>query len=1352
MRRMAPSQSPRCTGSRFHGCALAALLAAAMCSKAQDRDCRALADALTDTPSDSLAGKLEIGAPELPAGLTCRRRFESTADSATVLIRSELTNTTTAPLKLDQVPLLEVEIRLRPERDGPYERLAQYQDQDKWYESNYWTAGGWTRIGRNWHHPGPDQPTVRTFRCPETGQISVTGRVFKMHAQAGTSGVNVCIRHQLDMVWSATLAGDDAKGQEPNLTLSVRKGDAVRFIVDSNGTINCDTTGWDPVIQYSGGETFQASTGFGPRQGHGGWTYEVQTAEPVEERFKPLVYSQGRWYDSTFWQGGHTWCRVGKNWHHPGEGMPSVRRFTCPKPGRLTVSGRVFALHQGGDGTTAWIRHNAKDIWRQTIAGDDDTGVQHRLQLDVQEGDAIRFLVAQHQAISCDTTGWDPLIEYDDGAAFQASDGFAATQGANHWYYERCGADTPPPPAPVAAWLDRALLLHRAATQYGDTSRALASANDMLPFCIVSDGANRTGFSLGVDTAQPCEVRTKLAPDGQLFTIQFALCQPTTVAPGTALTLPLLALMPYAGTWTAGLGALPNWTGRHGGQPILARLAERQQGAFAALREMAPDLPDLDLLVLIQAEWLREDKIDGSVPAWERATHDHLDRTRALISLLRRQHQALDVQTLKAQLEALATRASTLPGDAAPWRELYQRVRLLKRRVVLSNPVYDFGQLLFCKRRLCRWSHLNMQYFGFRARAGGGVYVLERPGYSTSVRNIIGGQLPPGSVLEPRLSYDGKRVVFSYVHCGGTELDAKSLVQNEKGEDTGYYHVYEIGVDGNGLRQLTRGTYDDVMPNYLPDGGVVFCSTRRRSYSRCFGINYSWRWHAYTLHRTEADGRNLRALSCNDVAEWFPSVSNTGHIIFARWDYIDRDAVTHQNLWATRPDGTNPSAVWGNASPKPHCMFQAKAIPNSSKIVFIASAHHALTGGPVCILDPSVDSNNALEAITRVTPQPFPEAEGFSLRDYYEFAWPLSEQHFLVGYSNTDLRSQGRSYKDPTPDNALGIYVLDTAGNRELLYRDPMLNSSTPIPLRARPRPPVLESALSPDSPDTGEFLITDVYEGLGQVQRGTIKEIRVVQVFPKVTALANNPLIGFAGEENARAVLGTAPVEPDGSARFTAAARKPILFQALDANGFAYQTMRSTTAVQPGESSSCIGCHENRMKAPRPPTPMASKRPASKLKQGPFDGVPFSYMRVVQPIWDTHCIGCHGEKSPKGGVSLTATVRGGFAASYRALCGEPTDFHGTKTSPDNAAKALVPRFGQRNRVQVTPPGGIYGALGSRLVTMLRAGHQKVRLTDAEMRRIAMWIDLNAVFYGAYTAERQAAQLAGKNISMPEIQ
>jgi cytochrome c553 len=938
----------------------------------------------------------------------------------------------------------------------------------------------------------------------------------------------------------------------------------------------------------------------------------------VSEPLTLLAYRDAEWYGSTFWT-GPDWTRVGKDWHHPGENTPSVRRFTAPRDGRVTVMGRVFKLHLDGDGIRASIHHNGREVWQTELEGKDGHGAEPELTLDVKKSDALRFVVHKRGTIFCDTTGWDPVVTYADGQRFQASAGFAAKkQGDGGWFYEMLGqGEVPQPPTPLAPVPD-------------ELKQEL----------------------------------TRLAP---------------TLAPKS----------------------------------------------------------DRDLLLLALEEWWRDDTLTDTADAYAPAVANHLRRAQGL---------AADLGTAPETIEKLS---AAKPAALAEWRTLYLRVRLLKRDLALRHPLLDFDKLLFCKRAQPSYSHLVGQYFGWRQRPGGGLFVLEKPGGSLAIRDIVGSQLPAGSYLEPRLSYDGRRVVFSFVACPPKAPDSTALPVNEQGDESGYYHIYETNVDGSGLRQLTHGRYDDMMPCYLPDGGIAFVSTRRRSYSRCFGPNFSQRWHSYTLHRMNADGSGLRILSLNDVNEWFPSVANTGEILFARWDYIDRDAVTHQNLWSARPDGSNPVAVWGNATPKPHCTFQAKAIPGSRKIAFIASAHHAITAGPVCVLDPAVDPNSQ-QAITRITLGPYPEAESGQIAEYYESPWPLSEKHFLVAYSRDRLIFEGDHINHPNPDHALGLYLLDAAGNRELLYRDANLGSTCPIPLKPQPTPPALPGALAADAPPTGEMLVTDIYQGLGDVPRGTIKELRIVQIFPKTTWIANAPRIGVAGEENTRAILGTVPVEADGSARFLVPAHKPILFQALDKDGFAYQTMRSTTYVQPGERTSCVGCHEHRMSAP-PKTqavPLAVRRPPSRLDPGDLGGRPFSFVEVVQPVLNQHCVKCHSGPDAKQGVVLTGEPLSGFTRSYLSLTSEPPP----KAPQPPAVEPLVPHFAMRNQIQSTPVGGKHGARGSRLMKMLRAGHAETKLNDADLRRLAAWIDCNAVFHGSYDPAKQARQLAGERLAMPEIQ
>ncbi len=919
--------------------------------------------------------------------------------------------------------------------------------------------------------------------------------------------------------------------------------------------------------------------------------------------YQQLAHRSDIWYGSTYWSGPN-WTRVGKDWHHPGENTPSVRSFVAPRDGRATISGRVFKarVDPKTDGVRLSIWHNKKKIWGAEIDGGDGTGVEVELAVDLRRGDVVRFVVHKRQSIVCDTTHWDPVIRYASGETFVASKGFSTKkQGEHGWFYQM------------------------------------------------------------------------------------------QVPPEVTSTLPRPSFQVTAGT----------------------------------------------LAQMVEAEWRWEDRISKDPNSYRLAIARHLQQAGNLLRDLRAGRPKDFLTAEAATFEQLTQREKQTTEDKQAGKDanknvesLYLEIRRLKRNIALANPLLKISKLLFCKRVPTSYSHEVMQYYGFRARPGGGLFVLTDPGRSLACRDILGGKLSAGNVLEPRLSYDAKRIIFSYVECG---KQAAPRTVNELGKDTGYYHLYEVNVDGTGLRQLTRGPYEDLMPTYLPNGEIVFCSTRRQSYSRCFGGQFSPRWDSYTLHRIGADGGTPRILSWNDVNEWFPTVTNSGEVIFARWDYIDRDAVTHQNLWGIHPDGTNPIAVWGNATSSPHCTFQARPIPGSRKFVFTASAHHSITAGSIVVVDPSVAANGQ-QSLTRITPDvPFPEAESRKLSEYYSAPWPLSEKYFLVAYSPMPLQFEPRANQA----NALGLYLIDAAGNRELLYRDPEIGSTNPCPLTPRTRPPIVASRLPRHPPATGQMTLSDVYEGLGDIPRDSIKQLRIIQIFPKTTPVTNNPRIGVAGEENTRAILGTVPVERDGSANFLLPAGKPILFQALDKDGFAYQTMRSTTYVQPGEHVSCTGCHERRATTPRQKDAIALHRPPSKIDPGTLGGRPFSFVQMVQPVLNKHCVTCHDSKKPAGGIDLTATPSKGFTRSYWSLAGDPR---------------LVPRFPARNQIQTTPPGGKFGALGSRLMRILRQGHQGASPSDEELRTLAAWIDCNAVFYGSYDSQDNKKELRGEIIAMPTIQ
>ncbi len=1065
-------------------------------------------------------------------------------------------------------------------------------------------------------------------------------------------------------------------------------------------------------------------------------------------RFQPLAYRAEVWYGSTFWS-GPDWTRVGRDWHHSGERTSSIRRFVAPRAGRVQIAGRIYkADFNGGDGVHLEIRHGDKVVWQADIDAADQTGVEPALALDVSAGDSLRFVVHRRGDIGYDTTHWDPCLTYDNGELFQASVAFDAhEQGSGHWFYEM---ETDSSRQTELAW-PTVHGLHRPLQWFQQSlaspePRELA-ATEMLSAWIFASGTDSSGVI--ACASAPCGLRYQTTAEGDL-NLQCVYALPADAAllqPGQSLPLPSLVVADYQNSWTRGVQTLQQLVAASASIIELAPLrselvtAARQIGAIAA----EEDTFELDLYTYVQQDWARQDGNLEDLAKLQAAAYEHLERARLLLDDVRRADPARVIPAAE-RLETLSARMTQAHDDVDRWRALYQEVRWAKRQIALANPLLDFGPLLFCKRVPTSYSHLVMQYYGFRARPGGGLFVLDRPGRSLACRDLLDGRLAHGNVLEPRLSYDGTRIAFSFV-TPSRHVESVAIESLDNSTDEGFYHIWTANTDGSDLKQLTSGPYDDLMPCWLPDGGIAFSSTRRRGYARCFGGQFSQRWHVYTIHRMEDDGSGMRILSVHDTNEWFPTVLHSGHILYSRWDYIDRDAVTHQNLWAMHPDGTNPVAVWGNATSAPHCAFQAQPIPNSEKILFTASAHHSITAGSLVIVDPSV-SDNDHAALVRLTPEvPFPEAESMDIQQYYAAPWPLSERYYLTAYSPTPLVWEPGA----NAANALGIYLLDASGNRELIYRDPEIGSTNPCPLTSRPMPPAISSSLPADTEPTGEMFLTDVYTGLGEIPRGTIKELRIVQILPKTTHIADGPRVGLAREENARAILGTVPVEADGSAHFIVPALKPLLFQALDENGFAYQTMRTITYVQPGERVACYGCHESRLTAPLNRSALALHRPASTIDPGELGGRPFSYVEMVQPIWDQHCVRCHGPEKKDGQVDLSSAPRDGFTESYWALCGN-ADFWGAGTNPDTAATAWVPRFGGRNQIQITPPGGLYGARGSRLMKLLTADHYDAKLTAAELRRVAAWIDCNAIFYGVYRPEDQARQLRGEQLTMPEVQ
>ncbi len=542
-----------------------------------------------------------------------------------------------------------------------------------------------------------------------------------------------------------------------------------------------------------------------------------------------------------------------------------------------------------------------------------------------------------------------------------------------------------------------------------------------------------------------------------------------------------------------------------------------------------------------------------------------------------------------------------------------------------------------------------------------------------------------GSIRDPCVSYDGKRVLFSY-RKGGRE----------------HFNLYEIGADGKGLRQITDGPWDDIEPVYVPDGGIVFCSGRCKRWVPCFTTPVA------ILYRCEADGSGLRALSSNVEHDNTPWVMPDGRILYTRWEYVLRGVMSFHHLWTMNPDGTGQMVYFGNALDGT-LMIDAKPIPGSDRVAAIFGVWH---GGPEhngCLATVHADAGPDHRPAARVVNPPGIEwkepewrkvvkrirDDQGELRDPY----PISDDCYLVAWENC-------------------LLVMDGRGRFEVVHRLPGRQRPTlhePRPLVPRPREPVIAPKVDLAA-DTAHVMLTDVTIGrnMDGVEPGDVASLLILEDLAKPVTFGPTvePQIG---QHNLQRIVGEVPVEPDGSAWFEVPAGRSLLFVALDANGRAVKPMRSFVTFMPGEVAGCVGCHEHRSMTPPDGTPTvaALRRPPSRpeppagIRHGVID-----FGRDVQPILDRHCVRCHNSEAYRGGVLLVADRGPAMSIGYAT------------------ARKLYNQGGGDGNVAPYRSG----SGDDKLLKHFGPSHHDVTPTAEELRIVRLWLDSGATGAGTYAA------------------
>jgi len=709
-----------------------------------------------------------------------------------------------------------------------------------------------------------------------------------------------------------------------------------------------------------------------------------------------------------------------------------------------------------------------------------------------------------------------------------------------------------------------------------------------------------------------------------------------------------------------------------------------------------------------------------------------------------------------------------------------------------NSAVNDLGfdEIIFVKRKPYSSDHyytdINNGTSSDRFGADNGVYIYNvRTQQERAV--VTAARLPGGKgfIGKISLSFDAGKVVFDFR------------------QDTGSgFRIWEVNVDASGLRQVLfppkdeaakvarwgkKWHTDDIHPCYLPDGKIIFSSTRCEHTVLCGG---SAALVAPVLHRMDADGGNVEQLTKSPCSEFCPVVLDDGRVMYHRWEYIDKGARVCKTIWSMNPDGTMPQELYGVSDDTTTVYMYPQAIPgNSHRLVCVGTCHCPQGGclGAIMLIDlrrgarrrgPDPDESDYVRwdnryAVTNITPHVFVERrtepgwhflgkDGKYVHDWggrsghlYTHPYPVSENMFLVSY-----KANGSDHYKNVAD-AYSLYLIDTEGNHRLVHKDDKLSCWHPTPLLARKVPPRIYSVRHPEYAANNEALciVANIYEGMDGIEQGEVKWLRINEAIPRYwdTGRRWRSATSSSAWKAAlwpRVQWGVVPVEKDGSAYFTVPANRNIFFQALDENFMEVQRERTYVNYRPGEVRSCVGCHgrSNRtVRARSNQTTIATTRPPSTPQPQPCDLVEnggngraqqvIHYSTDIQPIFNAKCVSCHGNADPAGGLKLTGDVTVYYNTSYEELAQKQL------AGPIVSEFTTFRRGDQGNYNGATLAPKSLGSHRSTLIDMLtdpahpknaKDDHSEM-LTETELMILSRWVDSNYQFYGGYYGRHHSA-------------
>lgn len=628
-----------------------------------------------------------------------------------------------------------------------------------------------------------------------------------------------------------------------------------------------------------------------------------------------------------------------------------------------------------------------------------------------------------------------------------------------------------------------------------------------------------------------------------------------------------------------------------------------------------------------------------------------------------------------------------------------------KRAILLANPLLNGDKILTVRYQLGNRDRRAMApELGTQSNNWSNQESARRKGFNADIVELsnLRDEVQIRTIYKPdntssiadlKLHWDGDRAMFT-----------QTMSDNR-------WNVFEVKLNNADCKKLIDNPEPDLEfydGTYLPDGRIIANSNIGYQGVPC--VNGSDPLGNMVLYTPQS--KNLRRLTFDQDANWNPVIMNNGRVMYTRWEYTDLTHYYTRIVMNMNPDGTEQKALYGSGSMFPNSTFDVQPLPGyASAFVGIISGHHGVArSGRLILFDPAKARKGVAGMLQEIPHRNRPIVEEVKDR-LVDGVWPqfikpspLNDTYFLVAakLDKNDL---------------WGIYLVDKFDNVTCLHKMEGEGYISPIAVRKTVTPPAIPDRVKLDDKQATVF-IQDIYEGEGLkgIPRGTVKSLRLhAYEYAYVQTQSDHNWHGIQSGWDIKRMLGTVPVEEDGSVIFKIPANTPVSIQPLDKDGVAVQWMRSWLTGQPGEIVSCVGCHEDQNQIVIPKRVIASQKAPHALTPPEGGTRSFTFDLEVQPILDRACIACHN------GEGKAFDLRGG-----------KKDGRGYGTSYLNLHPYVHRQGGEGDMVVLYPYE--YHPNTSELVRLLKKGHYNVQLTDAEWRKIYNWIDYNAPDKGYFNA------------------